>query len=372
MRHIVLLGPMHSETLEGIHTYCAAKTDWSFMIQSAIGPQTIARCLKNCDGMIGQILRQDEVQAVVATVLPCVNVGHLPASPIPVVTADQEAIGRMGAQHLLGRGFRDFAFLGSLVNPSSPFREKAFLEAIQQAGYRCQVHYMPQTDDWLAIREDLNAWIGRLPTPLAIMANNDSLGHQILDCCRVQGIKVPGQVAVLGVGNNLSVCRFASPPLSSIPYNGRQVGYQAAELLDRMLAGQSVPAGHIGIPPLDVVVRASSDVVAFADPQMSKAMRFIDEHACDGIGVEDILAAVALSRRSLERHFRQILGRSPHEHIRGLQVARAKRLLIDTRIPLSEVAKSSGFATSWALHAVFRKTAAMSPGEFRKRFGQHP
>lgn len=368
-RHIVLLVPPHAESLEGIHVYCAAKTNWSFMIQSATELRAITHCLKECDGMIGHLLREDQARTAAASGVPCVNVGYLPNSPIPVVTTDQEAVGRIGAQHLLGCGFREFAFLGSQISPGSPLRKKGFLEEVQKAGHRCHVHYALQTDDWLALRADLAAWIHRLPKPLAMMANNDSLGHQALDTCRVLGIKVPGQIAVVGAGNILAVCRFATPPLSSIPYNGRQIGYQAAELLDRMMAGEPAPPAHIPIPPMGVVVRPSSSVVAFADPQMAKAIRFVDEHACDGIGVEDILAAVRLSRRSLERRFRQTLGRSPHEHIRFLQVDRAKRLLIDTRIPLSEVAKSSGFPTVWALGVVFRQAMAMSPGEFRKRLG---
>ncbi len=153
-------------------------------------------------------------------------------------------------------------------------------------------------------------WIKKLPKPLGVMTGNDPRGIQLLDACRRAGVAVPEEVAVVGVDNDELVCELAYPPLSSVIPDAVRIGYEAAALLDRLMKGEPAPAAMQTIPPLGVAVRQSSDVTAIADPRLADAMRFIREHACDGIGVDDVLDHVAVSRSVLQRLFRKQFDRT--------------------------------------------------------------
>jgi LacI family transcriptional regulator len=209
-------------------------------------------------------------------------------------------------------------------------------------------------------------WIKNLPKPVGIMACFDILGRQVLEACRQIEAAVPDDVAVVGVDNDELLCELADPPLSSVAPDAHRTGYVAAELLDQLMSGKSVPPhGHF-IEPLAVVVRASSDVLAIEDPDVSHAMRFIRERACDGINVQDVLQSVPLSRRVLEGRFRKLVGRTPHEEIDRVRLDRVKELLRESELPLTEIAVRTGYEHVEYLSVVFKKRTGQPPSEYRK------
>ena len=158
--------------------------------------------------------------------------------------------------------------------------------------------------------ERVTAWLQTLPKPVGIMACNDFRGRQVLEASMVAEIPVPDEVAVVGVDDDQLLCELSNPPLSSVRLNAEQGGYQAAELLDQLIARPKRRPQQIDVEPLWVVCRQSTEVVAVDDPEVAAALRFIRDKVLTPIGVEDVVQQVALSRRMLELRFERALGRT--------------------------------------------------------------
>jgi LacI family transcriptional regulator len=180
------------------------------------------------------------------------------------------------------------------------------------------------------------------------------------------GVAVPDEVAVLGVDNDEVLCDLADPPLSSIIPDTRRIGYEAASCLDRMMRGEPSPGPATVIPPLGVVTRRSTDVLAVEDRTLSRAARFIREHACEGIAVEDVLAAIPLSRSVFERRFLKVFGRTPKAEIVRMQLQRVMQLLAETDLPLKQIADRAGFEHAEYMSAAFKKRTGLTPGQYRR------
>jgi LacI family transcriptional regulator len=287
-----------------------------------------------------------------------------------VETEDRE-IAQMAARHLMDRGFRTLAFCGEPVFNWSSWRQNHFAEYARQEGCECHVYRgkasIEKGYSWTRERARLGAWVRTLPKPVGVMACYDIKGQQLLDVCRDIGIAVPEQVAVIGVDNDVRLCRLCTPTLSSVVPDTRRAGYEAAQLLDRMMAGEKVSAEGILIPPAGVAKRRSSDTSAIQDPDIVTAMRYIREHACDGITVADVLRVVPLSRRMLEYRFQKLVGRSPHAEILRARIERTSRLLRETKLPLEQIASRTGFARANYLCVAFKKHVGLSPDAYRKK-----
>jgi LacI family transcriptional regulator len=199
------------------------------------------------------------------------------------------------------------------------------------------------------------------------MACNDIRAWQVLRACRELGRSVPEEIAVLGADNDEAWCLLAHPPLSSVAIAAEQIGYMAGAKLARRLAGRRVRR-LTAVPPLRIVSRRSSDTLAIGDPTVVEAVRFIREHTDRPIGIGNVVEAVAVSRRALERAFRKALGRSPATEIRQAHLRRAKDLLASTELNIEEVARLSGFSGSKHLATIFRQDTGMTATRYRDQF----
>jgi LacI family transcriptional regulator len=144
-----------------------------------------------------------------------------------------------------------------------------------------------------------------------------------------------------------------------------RIGYEAAELLDRLMAGETAGFEERMIPPIGVVARLSTDVLAIDDPRVAAAVRFIRLHACQGITVREVLEQTPLSRTALERQFRRYLGRSPQAEIRSVQLKRVRQLLAETDLKMDRIAELVGFPHPEYLFVVFKRQLGLTPGAFR-------
>ena len=207
-------------------------------------------------------------------------------------------------------------------------------------------------------------WIRSLPKPVGLLACNDIRGHQILAACRKAGAPVPEEVAVVGVDNYELLCELATPPLSSIEQNTRAIGTRAASILDGMMEGEA-PPGDERIEPGRIITRQSSDVLAIEDADLVQALRFIREHAAQGISVADVLHEVPISRRELERRFKNILGRTPNQEIQRFRFQYVRRLLADTDLPIHVVATKAGFQYVEHMSTAFKRAIGRTPHEYR-------
>ncbi|RYG55839.1 helix-turn-helix domain-containing protein, partial [bacterium] len=179
-------------------------------------------------------------------------------------------------------------------------------------------------------------------------------------------LAVPETVAVVGVDNAPTFCELCSPPLSSVRPDAERIGFEAAALLDKMMEGETQNHLDCQLPPLEVVTRQSSDTLAIENPLVVEALRFIREHACEGISVDDILSHLPISRSSLERAFRHHVGRSPQEEIRHVRVKRIKQLLVETDYTLGHIAKLTGFEHPEYMMVQFKRLTGQTPSQWRQ------
>jgi LacI family transcriptional regulator len=328
------------------------------------------------DGILARIDNRKMARAVLRTRLPAVDLRAAVAKlGLPGIGPDNRAVVQLAWRQFVESGLRHFAFCGASrgQNRFLDVRCDHFRELVEQAGYSCAV-YRPRPSEhggaaWEQEQGRLARWLQTLPKPVGIMTCDDDHGLDVLDACQRANLQVPDEVAVIGVNDDEHLCGLANPPLSSVDVNPERIGYEAAALLDRLMAGGRPPKTVVTLPPRGLVVRQSSDVIGVADQQVAAALRYIRTNACGMIGVTHVADAVDISRSKLERRFAELLGRTPKQEILRVQLARAKELLAQTNLPTSIVAQKSGFRSEGYFYEVFRRRAGCTPGAYRRDHG---
>ena len=292
-------------------------------------------------------------------------------SGLPNIVSDHRAIGRMAADHLIERGFRHFAFCGYGDYFWSNQRGEGFQQRVQEAGYN--VHrYDPSGIRkrilWKKEQQFLMEWLRSLPKPVGLMACIDERSQQIAEACKAAALSVPDQVAVLGVDNDEIICHLSNIPLSSVALTAEKGGYEAAELLDKLMRGRRNTKTLIEIKPSHVVTRASTDVLAVEDPHVSRAAKFISDNCRHTLHVADVAKAAGLSRRVLEKRFRTALERSINGHIRQCRVQLILKMLTASDMTVLEIALSMGFSDAAHIARYFRSETGMSLVEYRRQY----
>jgi LacI family transcriptional regulator len=363
------------ELLSGVRRYIAAHGPWSTFLELRSLDSSPPAWLRHWDGdgILTRTFTQEMADLIAASGLPAVELRATNlAGGRPFVGMDNAHIGRAVAEHFFERGYRQFAAY-------SLHTERFFIERVRNfvstvAAFGCQCSELPETSsdsvtDWEQSQARLAAWLGQLPKPVGIFAANDQLGVRLLEACQRAGVAVPEEVAVVGAENEETLCAFATPPLTSVRFDGQTVGYAAAELLDRLMQGKSSRRREILIPPKGIIVRESSDELVINDPLVAQAARMIRENAMTGINVDDLCRKLNASRSTLDRRMRAALKRSPKEEITRIRFREVERLLRETDLTIEVIAEQTGFAHSHYLQAVFKQTYGQTPGQFRRAQG---
>ena len=309
------------DILRGIARYVREYGPWSIYHEPRSLEESVPRWLLDWDGdgIIARLQNTGIADAIVSTGIPAVDVlGVVRRPELPLAHVDNEAIARLAADHLLERGFRRFAFCGVDGINWSDERRTAFARAVALAGGEC-IEYRTTASHgtWEDEQDRLADWVRSLPHPCGVMACNDPAARRCSRRARRSDVRVPDEVAVVGVDNDEPICAIADPTLSSVVADHEGVGFQAAALLDRVASGQVAAGVAVFVPPIGVVTRRSSDVLALADREVAAAIGFIREHACLGLGVDEVCQKLALSRSTLQRRFRHLLGHTIHDEIVG-------------------------------------------------------
>jgi LacI family transcriptional regulator len=372
--------------LHGIRAYIRAHEHWDIDLdERRRGEATDWLDDFKGDGVIARIENAAIAAEVLKCGLPCVDVSAARQVPgIPWVETEDEEIARLAFEHLKERGLRHFAYCGDDHFNWSAWRRDRFTRLVLDAGCDCAVFPTPppaassspeRPTPAIELTHEqehqaLARWVAALPRPVGVMACYDIRGRQVLAACRAANRAVPDEIAVIGCDNDELLCDLSVPPLSSVAPDTDSTGYLAAELLDRMMAGEKIPPTAHLVKPLGVVPRLSTDTLAITDAEMCQAVRFIRTHACDGINVADVLNHVSMSRRVFENEFKRLFGRMPHEEIVRTRIQRVKELLTQTDLPLYEVAERTGFKHVEYMSVVFKKKVGLPPSEFRDRKGR--
>jgi LacI family transcriptional regulator len=327
------------------------------------------------DGILASVTTRQQAEAFQATGLPVVDLrGAVADTPFLGVLGDNRKVAQLAFAHLHERGLVHFAFCGLSAGQHwhQSQRGEEFRRLVEQAGFSCALYnFHKKQADWEEEQEELAVWLRGQPKPLGVLACFDDCGYQVLEACRRSGLAVPEEVAVLSADDDLVLCTLAIPPLSSIRFDSEQAGYLAASWLDRLMEGQSPPP-PILYQPTDVVVRRSTDIFAFDDPALNRVLRFIREHAWEGLRVGDLPSVAHLSLTELERRFHRYLGRTPKAELLRVQMEQAKRLLRDTKLALKIIARRLGFSSETYFSYVFQRECGLRPSVYRETADSSP
>jgi LacI family transcriptional regulator len=326
------------------------------------------------DGVIAMVRSADAASKLASWGGPVVDTAFdIDELPFARVRLDAAAIGHTAAEHLLTLKGRSFVFVGDTRWPAARGALASYRAALQHAGQNCliapQAVFAGAYHVERASAQKAASWVEDLPHPSAIFCAHDAHAHRVAEACRLIGVRVPEEVAILGTLNDLFLCTASQPPLSSISCPLAALGFEAAQMLDRQMAGHRVPRRPIELPPIGVVARLSTDPTVDADPGTRSALQFIRDHHADRIGVEEIVAHSGLSRSTLERRFRELLGRGPLAELVRLRLDHVRELLTESDLAVKAVARAAGFRDARHLSATFTDKTGLTPTEFRRRNG---
>lgn len=362
------------QLLQGVRDWVREDRTWSIRLSEHGRGAGVPVWLRHWqgDGIIARVENARVASALRAAQTPVVDVAAAMAKPLfPRVVTDSQAVTGLAAQHLRDRGFRYFGYCGDEQFYWSGQRGRYFAEHVHAMGGTISFFVQPATRmDLRYADRELKAivrWLQGLPKPAGVLACYDVRGRQVLEACREANIKVPDEVAVIGVHNDDLLCELCDPPLSSVIPNARRSGYEAASLLARLMEGEQVPVDTRFVEPIGVEARQSTDVLAVADPKLAAAVRYIRDRAGARMTVAELLEAVPMSRTLLEQKFRQYLGRTPHDYIQSACHERVKALLTGTDLPIGAIAERTGFEHIEYLSVAFRRATGLSPSDYRRR-----
>ena len=330
----------------------------------------------HADGIfVNSVNEQQQFDTILSLKLPTIMIGGYNFDKsIPMwhlIRSDSRKIGKMAAEHLLDRGFKQFAYCGFYNISWSDERGESFAKRIAEAGFKTHFYKQPKSKKqrlWENEQSCIVDWIKLLPKPLGLMACNDERGHNVIESCKISGLDVPSEIAIIGVDNDELVCDLSDPPMTSISLNNAKAGYEATRLLHKLIRGEKIAHQEFTVQPKYIVTRQSTDILAIEDRDVAKAVQFIQQHIQDNLQVSNVVDEVAISRRSLERKFRSVLGHSVHDEIKNLHINLFSMMLIETHLSISQIAASLGLPSYENISRYFRQIKGLSPRAYRKKY----
>ncbi len=381
--HIALLVETSREyargLLRGIARYHQEFGPWSIYFETRGLRDQLPKWLKGWrgDGILVRLNDQRMADMILDSGIPAVDVrGALPDVGLPFIGVDNRPIAALAFDHLRSCGLTHFAFCGTPrdVNPNQNLRCDYFFELVTSNGFDCDVCLGIESKtgrlNWELEQQTIAKWLESLPKPVGVMTCHDDRGQQVLDACRRAGLRVPDEVAVVSVDNDVHMCNLSTPPLTSIDVNPGRIGFEAAALLARAMNGEKLSKEPILLgPPRGLVPRQSTNLVRFDDQDVERAVRHIREHACDGgLRVRDIVAMAHRSPTTFERRFKSSVGRTIKAEINRVRLGSAKLLLAETDLSISRIAIRCGFSETKYFCEAFRNFEGVTATEYRQSF----
>lgn len=324
------------------------------------------------DGIISMMQRQTPFlrDLVASARVPVVDMWYdHPEIKCPRVLLDHAAIGRAGAEHLMDQGLRRLLFYSHSVDRRvATIRWNGFRDASAEKNIKASELWW-DPDEGSGRGENRLEWLARSllahPGPLGVMSVNDAVASEVLEAALLAKLRVPEDVAVVGVDNDPIVAELGTIPLSSVDISREHLGYRAAELLDGLMDGKPPTSGPVLIPPAGVVMRRSTEVIAVADTTVARAARYIRDHFREPITVADVAASSPLSRRRLQDLFQTHMGHGIHEEILRQRLNFSQQMLLNTAHKIERIARMSGFGTGVRMSKVYKRELRTSPQQYR-------
>lgn len=289
---------------------------------------------------------------------------------VPNIVGDHAAAAEIAAKHLMSCGFKNFGYCGFDEMHWSRVRCRGFTAAVERAGFPTAVYVQPEAGAgrlWNKEKSVLTEWLTSLPKPVGVMACNDERGRDVIEACAAAGLRVPEDLAVIGVNNDALLCELTTPPLSSVERDFESAGYEAAELLNRMVrSGQRNQTSTILIRATGVAARRSTDILAVDDEEVARALKFIHENAHRLIKVNHVAEAALISRSALYSKFRKVLKSSIAAEIKRSRVEMVAKLLAETNLSIQQIANKLGYSEISNMSRCFLREKGIRPGAYRK------
>ncbi len=373
--------PWIARCLDGIRRYAREKGGWHLYSSPPTlrGAEESALTLHSMRGWKGDAIiaatnDAGELRAARRMGIPVVNLagGLAKSFGVPRVMVDHAKAGRMAADHLLARGLRTLAFFGWKGLWYSEQRCAGFRARAGEAGVAADVFLESVHEGtgktWPQRVARVARWLRSLPRPAGIFAVHDYRAQFLMEVCHEAGLRVPEDIAVLGMDNDEVVCEHCVPALSSVSRNSERVGWEAAALLDRLMRGKAPPSRDVLLEPDQVVTRLSTDKLYSSDPLVQRALDFLGANLKLQINIEQLAAHLGVSKRTLETRFREKLQSSPHEFVTSLRVRQARALMqMPRKRTIEQTASESGFGSVQAFRKAFHRITGETPKDFRKK-----
>jgi LacI family transcriptional regulator len=362
--------------IRGIANYEHAHSPWHFFIDPHSGVEEDIRMPEGWkgEGIIAPVRSRKLAEQLKKLNVPVVNVSgtQISGADFTRVTNDPTAVVRMAVNHLFKDcGLKNIAFCGDPNRKFIDFWEKSFNVVMPEYDI-VPLIYSPLKGITLRSgvaekQQDLQRWIKELPRPVGILGWDTELSCKLAQACDTINLRVPDDVAIISMETEDLLGEIVRPPISGVTLALERVGYVAAALLDRMMKKPLSAPETILIPPLYVTARQSTSVYAVEDPRLREALGWIRDHACQGVTIDDLLKQIPVSRRVLERLFKEVLDTTPAAEITRYRIEKIKELLVKTTMPIPDVAAACGFNYTETMITLFRKRVGLSPLVYRKQ-----
>lgn len=363
--------------LEGIARFNQENPNWSVNFEPSDLGRTPPPWLKDWDGngILARISSSATADILLSKGIPLIDLrGIIPDLPVPFVGVDNQSIAQLAYRHFRDRGFQSFAIVSApdAYHPHLDQRCKHFEALVTNDGFPIlqfkDTRFGRPNATWEAQQKRLGSWLKKLPHHTAILCVDDIIARETIDAAAQSNISIPEDLAILGVDNDEYLCTLSPTPISSVATDAPKVGYLAASLLEKQMrfSRTKLPAEQL-IPSSEIVTRASTDILAIDSTNLSSALEYIREHACDPISVEEVVAQTSVCRTLLEIEFKQYLGRTVFKEILRVKLDTAKSLLTNSKRTLDDIADAAGFQSAIYLSQVFRREFNTTPGRWRKQ-----
>lgn len=325
------------------------------------------------DGIVASLDQREEIIAFVQRAkVPVVDLSVIrPDIEVPRVSGDHYAIGQAAGELFAEKGFQHFAWFSTRDDPASRLREQGFMETVKNQAVTAESWVFPQVtrrkqDEWTVKRDWLVKHLRAIPKPAAIFTFHDLEAVNVLDACLMADIQVPEEVAILGVDNNPAICESVRVRLSSVNHDLEGLGYAGAGLLDRLMRGEKAPKQPVLIPPRGITERRSTDALAVGHDGVRKALEFLRTNYPRLIGPAEAAEDAGVPRSHLESEFRRLFHHSMRAELARIRLQRAKEYLLETDLPVADVAAKTGFNTAQYFNNVFRRATGLTPLNYRR------
>lgn len=364
---------------QGVVRFAEERRDWSLrMIEFSQLEHTLRR--NDYDGFVTRVMNESIAESLQRTGRPVVDVFfERPIAGFAAADQDALAVGQMAARHFIEHRFANFAFCGYNGRRYSDGRRDSFVRCLRLNHFDCHCYSTPR----MALKDfegsavmyehfgpppdkrQLLKWLKDLPKPVAILCAHDMRAYQVSEICRTNGIRVPDEVAILGVDDDELVCNFTYPPISSIDQNPCGIGYAAAATLQRIFDDPGIKPPVVRVKPAKLVERGSTSIYPINPAWLSDALVFIRANISKRISAADVYAHVGKSHTLVDSAFKSKLGTSVQKAIARTRLEEAKRLLDSTSMPIQRIASACGYSSLQYFSTSFSEAFGKSPTSFR-------